>query len=228
MRTLQSHDRQAQHWPTYITWLFGLLALIAPTFAHTILGLGVAPVLSGSMRPMVGPGDLLITKNTRADSLSIGNIVAVHNPVTGIFYAHRIVSIQPSNGVLRIVTRGDANPTLDNGSILLSRNASVQRTIGYVKWFGVPLAFLISNSGRALGMTLLVGSSALALMLFALRRRSEAGAPVSTEPPCKLTASCTLRTAVESDVALDVDGLMRDITRYLKIKSYLTRIGRKL
>jgi signal peptidase I len=217
-----------RRWSLYLTWLFALLALIAPTLAHTLFGLGVAPVLGGSMRPLVAPGDLLLTKTTRADALHVGNIVSLRNPITGVLYAHRIVSITPVNGVLQLVTKGDGNPSLDQDPVLLSRNAAVQRTVGYAKWLGTPLAFLTSQSGRTLGITLLVGSNALTLMLFAYRRgrRNETEAAVPPNLSCKLAPVCALRSAAYSDLAFDSDLLMQDIRRYLTkedFKRYLTK-----
>ena len=167
--TLSNAPRR--RWPTYLTWLFALLAFMAPTLGHVAFGFGVAPVLTGSMRPTVAPGDLFLTKITRADELRVGDVVALHNPSFGSFYAHRIVRIDPFNGALRISTKGDANPTLDRDPVLLARNANVQRSVGRVRWIGIPLAFISSPTGLRLGATLLIGANALALMLFALRRR---------------------------------------------------------
>jgi signal peptidase I len=216
---------------TYSIWLVVIFLLVAPTAAHSLLGFGVSPVLSASMRPTVAPGDLLLTKTTRSDALRIGNIVSLRNPITGVLYAHRIVSITPVNGVLRLITKGDGNSALDQDPVLVSRNASIQRTFGYAKWLGTPLVFLTSQHGRTLGITLLVGSNALALMLFAYRRgrrndTEPAVPPVPLTLSCNLAPVCALRSEAYSDPEVDSDLLMRDIRNYLtqeNFKRYLAK-----
>jgi len=198
--------KPSRRWPAYLTWFFAIFALAAPTIANQALGLGVAPVLSGSMRPLVTPGDLFITRATPATALRVGQIISAQNPTTGVLFAHRIVSIHPYNGLLRIVTKGDANPSLDRDPVLLARNATVQRTVGYAKWLGTPLIFLTSKSGVALGTTLMIGANVLALLLFVLQRtkRKEKKAPERIPHP-----------ADESWTDTDTGALMREYEGYI-------------
>lgn len=218
----------SRRWPKHLTWLFALLALMAPTVAHVAFGFGVSPVLTGSMRPTAAPGDLFLTKITRADELHVGDVVALHNPSFGSFYAHRIVSIEPYNGALRISTKGDANPTLDRDPVLLARNANVQRSVGRVKWIGIPLTFISSAAGLRLGATLLIGANALALMAFALRRRWPHNTDIgdSTNAGSQSQVDLDVERLVEK-IELDLDSLISKI-EFSNVKNLTTSERRRI
>ena len=222
------NNAPSRRWPTYLTWLLALVALMAPTVAHVAFGFGVAPVLTGSMRPTMAPGDLFLTKITRADELQVGNVVALHNPSFGSFYAHRIVRIEPYNGVLRISTKGDANPTLDRDPVLVARNANVQRSVGRVKWIGIPLAFISSAAGLRLGATLLIGANALALMVFALRRRWPHNTDIgdNTNAGSQSQVDLDVERLVEK-IELDLDSLISKI-EFSNVKNLTTSERRRI
>lgn len=73
----------------------------------SVFGLRALTVLSGSMRPVLQPGDIIVIKNSDASTLKNGDIVTMM--VGNELVTHRIVSIN-SKGV---TTRGDANNVND-------------------------------------------------------------------------------------------------------------------
>lgn len=154
-----------------LTWTAALLALTLPTLAHTVLGIGVSPVLTSSMVPWADPGDVIITKAAPALDLRTGDVIAAQHSDSTSSFAHRIVDVAPVSGLLRMTTKGDANPTADVDPVMLSPGAQVQRAIGQVRWIGYPIAFLSSPQGQQLALTLLIGANALALIVFAVGRR---------------------------------------------------------
>jgi signal peptidase I len=154
------------------TWAAALVALTLPTIAHTVFGVGVSPVLTSSMVPWVEPGDVVITKVAPAAEVRTGDVIAAVQPDSQTAFAHRIVDVASVSGLLRLTTKGDANPTADVDPVMLSTGAQVQKAVGHVRWVGYPLAFLSSTQGQQLALTLLVGANALALIVFATGRRT--------------------------------------------------------
>lgn len=147
--------------------VIGLLAM--PTIAKNQLGIGVTTVLTGSMRPAIDPGDLVVTSTSAASTIGVGDVVVVDSGGTAI--AHRVVEARPINGVERLTTKGDANNAIDTDPVMVSPTAEVPRVIWRIPGIGSPLAYLGSPDAQRLAMTLLLGANLFALALFALRRR---------------------------------------------------------
>jgi signal peptidase I len=152
-------------------WVLILALIAAPSILHSQFGIGFSPILTGSMRPAGNPGDVFITKRVQASSLLVGDIIAVHNQNTGVFYAHRIFEIRLENGILRIVTKGDANPSADNDPFLTSPHAPTSKEILRILWVGRPLVYLSSFQGRHLSFTLLIASNVLGIIYLLLRKK---------------------------------------------------------
>ncbi len=145
--------------------------IITPSLLHYYAGIGVSPILTGSMRPYVQPGDVLVTKSTKASEVKVGDVVALVSQETGIFYAHRVIDIRDINGTLRMVTKGDANAAADLSPYMASPNAIVPRNIGRVIWLGYPLVYLTSIQGRQASLSLIVTANVIALLLFLFREK---------------------------------------------------------
>ena len=164
----------------FLKVLSGLLAALfiaAPSVAHSQFGIGFSPILTGSMRPYAYPGDLFISKTTKASNLKVGDIILVTSQSTGVFYSHRIVSITKSNGSLRIITKGDANAAPEATPFLVGTNELVPRSIARVKWIGRPLVYISSVQGRQAALALIVIANLIALILFLFRKK-----PVEVNP----------------------------------------------
>ncbi len=152
-------------------WAFSLLLLALPSVLHSVAGIGISPILTGSMRPYAQPGDIFITKTTKATQLHVGDIIAVHSATTGVMYAHRIVEITKYSGLIRIITKGDSNQVAERDPYLASPNAGVPRNIVRVKWIGRFMVYLNSIQGRQAGLGFLVGANVLVLIKFVFRKR---------------------------------------------------------
>ncbi len=102
-------------------WLSNLVAVVA--FA-AFLGLAVGPhlfgyrtmtMLTGSMVPVIDPGDVVVDTEVPVHRLNVGDIITYRIPVDDHrIVSHRIMSIrtQPDGSVV-IQTKGDANPGPD-------------------------------------------------------------------------------------------------------------------
>jgi signal peptidase len=143
--------------------------LLLPTVVRTSLGIGVTTVLTGSMRPAIDAGDLIITKTSDASTIRVGDVVVVET--AGLSVAHRVVETRPLSGLNRLTTQGDANAEIDRDPVIVSPAHQVPRVIWRVPEIGSPLAFLASADAQRLAVTLLVAANLIALTLFAVRRR---------------------------------------------------------
>ena len=164
----------------FLKVLSGLLAALfiaAPSVAHSQFGIGFSPILTGSMRPYAYPGDLFISKTTKASNLKVGDIILVTSQSTGVFYSHRIVSLTKENGSIRIITKGDANAAPEATPFLVGTNELVPRSIARVKWIGRPLVYISSVQGRQAALALIVIANLIALILFLFRKK-----PVEVNP----------------------------------------------
>lgn len=140
-----------------------LLALCG--LAATILmGLKPGVVKTGSMRPMLAPGTLIIVKPTLAEKLKIGDVITFtdpDSPAKGLV-THRIYKIEHEKGQPVFTTKGDANPTPDTWRLKLQKDAGLLKhhvaNVGH-------LSFLVRTKQ---GYMLLLGIPVLLLSLSAL------------------------------------------------------------
>ena len=149
--------------------------LLLPTVLRTSMGIGVTTVLTGSMRPAIDPGDLIVTKTSDASTIRVGDVVVVDT--AGLSVAHRVVETRPLSGLNRLTTQGDANAEIDRDPVIVSPAHQVPRVIWRIPEVGSPLAFLASADAQRLAVTLLVAANLIALTLFAIRRRPVGDAP---------------------------------------------------
>ena len=155
----------------YLTVLFSILLIAAPSFLNSKVGIGISPILSGSMRPYAQPGDAFITRDVPASTLKVGDVIAVHSATSGTAYAHRIVQITTLSGLLRIVTKGDANPTSEVDPFMISPTKLVSKNIARLPFIGRVLVYLTSMQGKQLASALLVFANVLILFMFLFRKK---------------------------------------------------------
>lgn len=145
--------------------------IAGPSILHSKVGIGISPILTGSMEPFANPGDVFITKLTKASDLRVGDIITVNSQATGVFYAHRIAKISTQSGLLRVVTKGDANSAPEIDPYMVGPNSPTSKTILRVKWLGRPLVYLTSVQGRQAGLGLMVFANVIFLFLFLFRKK---------------------------------------------------------
>jgi signal peptidase len=137
------------------------------------------PVLSGSMRPGLQPGDVVLTKRVPVSDLQVRDVIVFHPPgEADRLKVHRIVRLTSRNGGVAITTRGDANSAADPEEATLSSHDTyrVERVIPLV---GYPAVWLAAGNHGAmaivLGLLLLAAATTTAL-------RKDASAAVPAEP----------------------------------------------
>jgi signal peptidase len=91
-------------------WLMIMIGLAACVILPRLGGWPVAVVISGSMRPAVDVGDMIVADPGAVAGVRAGQIVLVRRPGSGDLLTHRVARVLPDGAV---VTRGDANQSDD-------------------------------------------------------------------------------------------------------------------
>lgn len=113
-------------------------------------------VLSGSMEPTLGVGDLVLTRVVSPGELRGGDVVTYRDPARDRYITHRVQSIVWRGELAEVVTRGDANDVGEAWTV------AADGTVGLVV-VRVPAAgFALAALGTTVGQ-LVVGAVALAL-----------------------------------------------------------------
>ena len=110
-----SADKRARTWPAIrrgVLWTAGAaVALLALAIAGP-LAFGARPytVLTGSMKPAISPGDVVVAEPIEPLEARIGDVVMFRDPADQQrTITHRVRRIRRAGDRLWIVTRGDAN-----------------------------------------------------------------------------------------------------------------------
>jgi signal peptidase len=125
------------------------------------------PVLSGSMRPGLQPGDVVVTQRVPISDLQVRDVVVFYPPnETRRQTVHRIVKLTVKGGTTSITTWGDANLVADPGVSSL-KGTTAYRMVRVVPLAGYP-AIWLQNGGRgllaiALGAILLIAATVTVL-----------------------------------------------------------------
>lgn len=142
----------------------------------------VRPVLSGSMRPGLPVGGVVVTKRVPISSLRVRDVVVFHRPdQPQELVVHRIISItHGANGVV-VQTQGDANNARDPWKVTL-RGTTAYRAVFSVPLVGYAAVWVHNPNGRRtlllIGLLLLAGTATLTV---ASRRRSAIRAAATAE-----------------------------------------------
>ncbi|MCU1532979.1 MAG: signal peptidase [Arthrobacter sp.] len=95
--------------------VLALAAFLFLAVGPRILGYQTATMLTGSMSPLINPGDVVVTAPVHSDQLAVGDIITYHIPVDDHrVETHRIVEVLAnSDGSTAVRTKGDANDGVD-------------------------------------------------------------------------------------------------------------------
>lgn len=98
----------------------------------SIGGYSFFKVVTGSMEPEIPVGALILSEETEMNDIEIGEVVCFRSKspdVLGKIITHRVIEIiEAEDGTLQLVTKGDANLSLDGYYV------TAQNLIGKVVW----------------------------------------------------------------------------------------------
>jgi signal peptidase I len=159
------HLTTALRWPlmiaSWVAWGFAIGLVVAVTIPAAF-GMRPMTVLTGSMRPTIQPGDLVVDERISPSQLRVGDIVTFQEPRGSRTITHRVRKVSISEGQARVTTRGDANDTVEKWQVPTTGN--VGRVVYTVPKIGYPVTWSHTRNGRLA----LVSIPALVLAIWAM------------------------------------------------------------
>ena len=140
-----------------------VLGLAALGLAAVISGgYQIRPILSGSMRPGLPVGGVVVTERVPISDLEVRDVVVLHPPdKPEELVVHRIISLTPSASGPVVETQGDANDIPDPWSATLQGDTAY-RVVLSLPWIGYAAVWAHSPIGRrilfGLGAALVVAA----------------------------------------------------------------------
>jgi signal peptidase I len=143
----------------------GLLAgIVFLVMAPVAIGWRPYTVLTGSMRPGIQPGDVVMDRPIAVSAMHVGDVVTFSDPTRGgKLVTHRVRSIARGPQFTTVETRGDANNTSERWQV--ATREQVGRVVFVLPKIG-KVAVLVRNPA---GILLLVVLPVLGLGFLALR-----------------------------------------------------------
>ena len=160
--------------------VLGLVAAVGLAVVVAMVHIHFMRVVSPSMAPSIGVGDVVLLKEHPASELSEGQIVVLPVPDEGgVMYVHRLASVRQVEGRTVVTTKGDANPAADPWELTIE-SASVPLVVGQIPMPGA----LAGLGGANLTRFLLAVMLALiaAPMLVGVSRRTRVGTRLRALP----------------------------------------------
>lgn len=144
----------------------GFAAAIAVSISvPTLLGYQSFTVLSGSMVPALGVGDVVIVSKLAPLDARIGDIVTFRSPEDRArLVTHRVLHMRASGATVYFETKGDANTGTEKWSVATSG------VIGRAAYRVPKVGYVTNRLGSRLGRLSFIVLPALLLGLFELRR----------------------------------------------------------
>ena len=183
---------------TVITTAVLILAAVAFLFlaiGPRVLGYQTSTMLTGSMSPLINPGDVVVSAPVPVESIAEGDIITYHIPVEDQrVETHRIIEVTTNaDGTIAVRTKGDANNGADPWT------ATLQGDTVYRHAFTIPHLGAIIRTLRepAVRNTLMYGAPALLVagMLVSIWRRPK------DEDAAEAASAGTAQTAPAADSA---------------------------
>ncbi|NWL12930.1 signal peptidase I [Paenarthrobacter nitroguajacolicus] len=120
----------------------GMLVLAAMVFLFLAIGPRVfgyqtSTMLTGSMAPLINPGDVVVTVPTPVADIKVGDVITYHIPVEDQrVETHRITEITTTaDGGVAVQTKGDANNGIDPWIATL-QGKTVDKQIATIPYVG--------------------------------------------------------------------------------------------
>lgn len=137
----------------FIVFILSLSALLfysafdgqhQPGQVPSVFGYKMMNVLSGSMKPTLSPGDMIIAKETDPETVNVEDVI-LYTTDEHEFVTHRVVNIELNGGELFFTTKGDANNAPDQ--TLVSADQLIGSLVLNIPMAGYAADFLISPYG---------------------------------------------------------------------------------
>lgn len=122
-------------------------------------GITAHPIVSGSMEPTMPTGSLALVRQVPVGELQEGDIISFRDGNHDIGVAHRIHKLTREGDKLTLVTKGDANRTVDANPYVV-KTPQLGKVVYHIPYAGYASEFLKTREGFML-MAALAGLTAL-------------------------------------------------------------------
>ena len=148
---------------------FAAIGALAVAIAAVVLPYALGgtsyTVMSGSMEPRLHTGDVVAEERITPRQMHSGDIVTFQDPdVQGRMITHRVRSTREHDGLVSVITKGDANTTVERWTIPASGR------LGRVRYRVARVGYALAYTRTAPGKLLIVVIPALLLGILELRR----------------------------------------------------------
>ncbi|HEX9227036.1 MAG TPA: signal peptidase I [Arthrobacter sp.] len=116
--------------------VLGVIAFLLLAIGPRLMGYQTATMLTGSMAPLINPGDVVVTAPMAAADLRVGDIITYSIPVEDHrVVTHRVIEILTDPGATAVRTKGDANSGADPWTATLQGD-TVYRQVAVIPHLG--------------------------------------------------------------------------------------------
>lgn len=116
-----------------VTSIFSVLII---WFAVGVFPIYPSVIVTGSMEPLIKPGDIVLVKKILGEETQIGDVIQYYHVEEEIIITHRVIAIEASDkNKLHLRTKGDNNQSVDSDPVMLEQvKGKVIATIPKVGW----------------------------------------------------------------------------------------------
>ncbi len=184
---------------TYVLSL--LIVFFLPPALFAGLGVQLHTVTTGSMRPAIQPGAVVLTKLVKAEDIKKGHVILYFDTQTDNPVSHRVIAVNHLGNQVSITTKGDANAKADP-TILEPNSVPIATVIGVLPGVGFIVSALHSTVAK-------VGLGFLIAILFALsffyERHRKTLRSQHKETSRKRSQQSNRRVLIRDEVAVDAE-----------------------
>jgi len=143
-----------------------------------LLGFRLSIVASGSMKPSLNVGDIIVTIKVDPECIKIGDIIQYYPQNESAPIVHRVIEINRIGGRTYIITKGDANSSPDDPIVATEKINKVVFVIPKLGWIGIYTKILLktiwaflSNNLKLLFTIVVIALAALIYRIYSRRTR---------------------------------------------------------
>jgi signal peptidase len=117
--------------------VLAVAAFLGLAIGPRVLGYQTVTMLTGSMSPLINPGDVVVTMPVPASEIRVGDIITYHIPVEDQrVETHRVTEVTANpDGTTAVRTKGDANSGVDPWTAIIS-GSTVDRHVATIPHLG--------------------------------------------------------------------------------------------
>ncbi|MEM2214937.1 MAG: signal peptidase I [Candidatus Nezhaarchaeales archaeon] len=148
VRRVKTKSVRAQKSKELLSIVVGLVLMITIWSTTGMLGCQVTVVASGSMRPTMDVGDVIVAVQMPVEKIVEGDIVQYWRSGLDAPITHRVVEVKSSGGTFILVTKGDANSVLDEPVVVMPKQKlfKVMFVMPKVGWASIALKSALSST----------------------------------------------------------------------------------